>query len=73
MSKCAWCKDVCGKGQIDSHGICIHCLAKMSPNSPKAQRYFKAMEKGKAKMEKAGLHSVPYLSEIQKFDMEKKS
>lgn len=71
MSRCAWCKDVCGKGESDSHGVCIHCQAKVSPNSPRAKRYALAMERGRQKMLASGLLSAAYLNEINKWEISK--
>lgn len=68
MTKCGWCKDVCGKGDINSHGICIHCQAKVSPNSPRAKRYAVAMARGHKRMVDAGLHTTTYMAEIRKWD-----
>jgi hypothetical protein len=70
MSKCAWCENPRSKGQPDSHGICVHCLAKTSPNSPNAKRYQKAVARAREKMMSEGLLSPAYLAEINKWEKE---
>ena len=59
MSRCAWCGGHCSTGSSDSHGICCHCHAKVSPNSPTALRHAEAMRRGLRKMVEAGLVELP--------------
>jgi hypothetical protein len=59
MSSCAYCGGSCSAhADENSHGICLDCLVKVSPDCPTAKLHIKAMKRGLKRMVDAGLNNL---------------
>ena len=64
MSRCAYCKGHCSKGDEKSHGICSDCLVMVSPNCPESLKWKEAMRRARAAFQRGREAQLKRLDEM---------